>query len=248
LLRRRELTSEDVRRLVFDSIGLIAETQGELDLPICPHLDHTRQVLLNGKFFARPLPRKYVGQYHMAYGAFSPPASITLDSMIPFSDRPLDIPEVPTTLANYTATHEVIHADDHMGGDRMFMATQDHILHEHEDKLMKGMEIIKVSGDRCGIVSYDDLACLWAMQYVDMITHYRAYVVLRHGGFPRLDFVWDHMQNDFFPPKLLTKIEREKDTQYIFEDIIGQMGEYCLIDALLESTSIGDRAVCRYAV
>lgn len=248
MLRRRELTSEDVRRLVFDSIGLIAEAQEKLDLPICLHLGHTRELLITGRFFARPLPRKCVGLYHMAYGAFDPPASITLDSRIPFCDRPLNIPEVPETLAYYTATHEVIHADDHVGGDRMFTATRDHILDDHKDKLVKGMKIIEGSDDRCGIGSYDDLACLWAMQYVDMITHYRAYVVLRHGGFPKLDFVWDHMQNDFFPPNLLTKIEREKDTRYIFEDIIGQMGEYCLIDALMESSSIGKRAVCRYTV
>jgi len=56
------------------------------------------------------------------------------------------------------------------------------------------------------------------------------------------------MQNDFFPPNLLTRIEREKDTRYIFEGIIEQMGEYCLIDALMESSSIGKRAVCRYTV
>ncbi len=56
------------------------------------------------------------------------------------------------------------------------------------------------------------------------------------------------MQNDFFPPSLLTKIERDKDMRYVFDDIIGQMGEYCLIDALMESSSIGKRAGCRYTV
>jgi len=248
LLRRRELTSEDVRRLVFDSIGLVAEAQVKLDLPICPNLDYTRNLLMNGKFFATALPKKCIGSYHMAYGAFDPPASITLDSRIPFCDRPLNIPQVPETLAYYTATHEVIHADDHVGGDQMFAATKEHIVEEHEDKLAKGLEIIEGSDERCGIGSYDDLACLWAMQYVDLITHYKAYVVLRHGRYPKLDLVWDHMQNDFFPPKMLTKIECEKDTRYIFQNILGQMGEYCLIDALMESSSIGKRAVCSYTV
>ena len=184
----------------------------------------------------------------MAFGAFDPPASITLDSRIPFCDRPLDIPEVPETLAYYTATHEVIHADDHLGEDMMFNATRDHILCDHTDKLVKGMDIIEESEDRCGIRTYEDLACLWAMQYVDMITHYRAYVVLRHGGYPKLDLVWGHMQNDFFPPSLLTTIEREKDTGYVFDNIIGQMGAYCLIDALMESKSISRKACCRYTV
>lgn len=248
MLGRRELTSEDVRRLVFDSIGLIAEAQEMLDLPICPNLDHTRDILANGKFFARHLLYNTIGAYHMAYGAFDPPASITLDSRIPFCDRPLNIPEVPETLAYYTATHEVIHADDHLGGDNMFTATRDHILCDHMDKLAKGMDIIEGRDDRCGIGTYEDLACLWAMQYVDMITHYRAYVVLRHSGYPKLDFVWDRMQNDFFPPSLLTTIEMEKDARYVFDDIIGQMGKYCLIDALKESSSIRERAACRYTV
>jgi hypothetical protein len=56
------------------------------------------------------------------------------------------------------------------------------------------------------------------------------------------------MQNDFFPPSLLTTIEREKDARYVFDDIIGQMGKYCLIDALKESSSIRKRGVCQFTV
>jgi hypothetical protein len=46
---------------------------------------------------------------------------------------------------------------------------------------------------------------------------------------------------------MLTEIEREKGTKYVFESI-HHVGEYCLIDALMESSRIGDRAACTYAV
>ncbi len=55
------------------------------------------------------------------------------------------------------------------------------------------------------------------------------------------------MQDMLFPPRMLTEIEREKGTKSVFESI-RNVGEYCLIDALIESSSIGDRAACNYAV
>ena len=184
----------------------------------------------------------------MAFGAFEPPDTIILDSRIPFCDRPLNIPEVPHTLMRYTATHEVIHVDDHIGGDEIYSQTLEHILSEHQDKLEKGMRFIE-NEDCCDhIINVEELAGIWATQYVDMTTHYRTYIVLRQRGFPRLDLVWSRMQEDFFPPELLTKIEREKDTKYVLKSILCQVGEYCLIDAIMDSVNISDKASCNYTV
>jgi hypothetical protein len=248
LMGRRELTSGDVRKLVFKSIGMIVKTQRELKLQICPNIDETRERLRDGIFRAEQMPRNKVKPYHMDYGSFDPPATITLDSRLPFSDEPLHMPELPQTLEHFTATHEVIHADDYTGGDWMFTATREHILCEHRDKLEKGMRIIETErGSEC-IRSSEDLACLWAMQYVDMITHYRAYVVLRHHQFPKLDQIWRHLHNDFFQSNLLTQIEREKDIRYVFDHIIRRAGEYCIVDALKESVSIGKSKASRYTI
>jgi len=184
----------------------------------------------------------------MIYGAFEPPDTISLDRDLPYCDWPLDIPEFPFTMAQYTAIHETIHADDHNGGDKIYLSTMKHILDEHKDKLEKGMDIISQDQNSECIKSTEDLACLWAIQYMDILTHYRSYVVLRYHQFPKLDLVWRQMQNDFFPPSILTAIEQEKNTQYIFDNIIDRAGEYCLIDALMENQSIGEKNACKYTV
>lgn len=248
MLGRRELTSEDVRRLVFESIDLITEAQRELELPLCSNIRATSHRLREGRFKAVPLPRRRGGAYQMAYGSFEPPATITLDRKIPFCDRPLDIPDVPNTMAHYAASHEVIHADDHVGGDAIFTATREHIVSDHMDKLVKGMDIIENEGGCELIGCLEDLACFWAMQYVDMVTNYRAYVALRHHNFPRLNMIWDNMDKGFFPPNMLTQIEGERGIRYVFDVIVGGAGEYCLIDALMESKSISERNACRYTV
>jgi hypothetical protein len=247
-LRRRELTSKDVRELVFESILLIAETQQELGFPICPNIGRTWRVLKDGNFMAAHLPSERYETYQMAFGTFDPPNTIILDSRIPFYDRPLDIPEVPHTLMRYTATHEVIHVDDHLGEDAIYEGTKEHILSEHGDKLETGIEFIEREGCCDKIDGRKDLASLWAIQYVDMVTHYRTYVVLRQRNFPRLSLVWSNMQEGFFPPSLLTKIEREKDTGYVLESILNQVGEYCLIDAIMETASIAKKTAGKYTV
>jgi len=245
---RSELTPKDVKKLVLESIKLIENSQKELDVPICKNLKGTRKRLRNGTYKAEPFLRKLNVRYLTAHGSFNPPSTITLDSRLPFSDRPLDIPEIPHTLSYYTAIHEFIHADDYTGGDQLLIATTKHILSEHEDKLMKGMKIIESQGVKDYIGNNENLACLWAIQYVDMATHYRTYVVFRHSKFPRLDFIWSRLENDFFPPQLFTHIEREKDSRYIFENIIGKAGEYCLIDALSDFTDIGEKCAGKYTV
>ncbi|MGD2142719.1 MAG: hypothetical protein PVH79_04490 [Candidatus Bathyarchaeota archaeon] len=247
-MRRRELNSEDVRGLVFESILLIAETQQKLDLPICPNIQRTWSVLKDGHFMAAHLPQERGGDYQMAFGAFEPPDTIILDSRIPFCDRPLNVPEVPHTLMRYTAAHEVIHVDEYLGGDAIYEGTKRHMLTEHQDKLDKGMKFIDGEECRDKIDDEENLASLWAMQYVDMIIHYKTYVVLREKNFPRLELVWSRMQDGFFPPEILTQIEREKDKRYVFESIISQVGEYCLIDAMMETASLAEKAACKYTV
>ena len=246
MIGRRELTSEDVRRLVFESLDLIAEAQKELDLPICPNIYETRERLRGGRFRARRLPRSRAWSYKMAYGSFNPPSTITLDSDLPFCDWPLEIPEFPHTMSYYTATKEVIHADDHTGGDAVYKATRDHILTDHWDKLVRGMGIIEGEGGCDLIHGYNDLAHLWAIQYVDMITHFRTYVTLRRQNFPKLDMIWEGLQDDFFPPNILTKIESEKGIRYVFDITLCRAGEYCLIDALIESQGIRDKNAYKY--
>ena len=245
---RRELTPADVRSLVFEAIGMVADTQRVLDLPICPHIEETREVLRGGEFRADPLLRNR-GCYRAAeYGAFEPPSTIILDSRLPFCDRPLSIPELPSTLAHYCATHKVVHADDHTGGDLLLRATKRHILRDHGDKLERGMTIIeeKLGGD-C-IHGYDDLACLWALQYVDMVAHYKAYTVLRHNGLPKLDFIWTGLSDSYFSPNLLTCIEHQKGIDHVFDAIAERAGEYCLIEALDESEIIKKKNMDRYTV
>jgi len=245
---RRGLTAEDVRSLVLYSIELIVCTQNQLNLPICTNIETTYSKLSNGQFCAISLSKERDSQYRMVYGSFEPPDIISLDRDLLYCDLPLNIPEFPFTMAHYTAIHETIHADDHNGGDKNYLATMNHIIEEHRDKLEKSMEIISKDQNNDCINDVEDLACLWAIQFMDILTHYRSFVVLRHHQFPKLDLVWRQMQNDFFPPSMITKIEQEKNTQYIFDEIIGKAGEYCLIDALMENHSIGEKNACKYAI
>jgi len=252
---RRALTSEDVRKLVFLAIEMIADVQRETNLPICPRIEETQERLWKGDFRTEILNlERYTidydrnRPYKMDYGAFEPPSTIILDSELPFCDKPLSIPQLPETLAIYSATHEVIHADDFTGGDTIQVKTRKHILSDHMDKLEKGMWIIEQGDDTGCIGSRMELAELWASQYVDMATHYRAYFVLRQRQLPRLDLIWSGLRNDFFPPNLLTCIERQRGTSYIFDTIIKRAGSYCLIDALREFEGIGERSACSYTV
>ena len=248
MIGRRRLNAEDVRELVFESVELIDEAQMKLQLPICPNLSATRKALDRGIFRASSLQSKRDGKYHTLFGDFAPPATIILDDELPFCDSPLDIPEVPRTMTYYTSVHEVIHADDYAGGDLTFTATREHILENHGDKLRMSMEIIRERADDDCIGSDEELAGLWAIQYADLLTHYRSYVVLRHHRFPKLGHIWDCMQSDLFPPNLLTKIETEKGTRYVFDEIIERVGEYCIIDALKETMNIGEKAADTYTI
>ncbi len=247
MLKRRELRPSDVRGLVFEAMLLLAETQKKTNLSICPNLEKTYRILKNGQFKSLHLPKKRDGIYQMEFGAYEPPATIIMDSRIPFVDRPLNIPEIPHTLLRYIAIHEVIHVDDHLGGDHLFNGTKKHILKDHDDKLVKGMAFIENNGHCDQIKSKVDLASIWSSQYADMVSHFKTFVTLRSNNFPKLYYIWSKMQEGSFPPRTLEEIEREKGIRYIFR-CISYVGKYCLIDAVMESSNIGEKTTCKYIV
>jgi len=186
--------------------------------------------------------------YAMDYGSFVPPDTILLDKNLPSSDHPMNLPEFAETITMYSALHEVLHADDHMNGDRLLIGTRKHVLREHRDKLSKSMRIIEYEGGCDAIRNFKDLATLWGVQYSDMVTHYKGYVILRHMGYPKLEHLWSSLREDYFPPNLLTCIERTKGTDYVFSLFTDRIGEYCLIDALEEYNSIKERNCSSYMV
>jgi hypothetical protein len=247
-LERRRLTHEDVRRLVTGSIELICEAQLELNLPIGPHINETRVQLIDGDCLAESLEAIRGRQYGMDFGCFTPPSTIVLDRDLPFSDKPMDIPELASTLSLYTAVHEVLHADDWVGGDRLHRVTHDHMLREHKDNLEKALDFIRDDKGTDCIQTVSELANLNAAHYVDMVTHFRSFVALRYAEAPKLDMIWDKMSINFFPPNLLTMIEVEKGTEYVFYLFTERAGDYCLIDAFEEYESIGKRSACTYTV
>jgi hypothetical protein len=248
MIGRRELTCDDVRKLVFTAVSLIVEVQQKLDLPICPHLDDTRERLLVGEFRAEAIPKNGNSSCAFEYGAFDPPSTIILDSNLPFCDSPHNIPQLPNTLSTYCATHEVIHADDYTGFNVLLLATFRHIINDHVDKLESGMQLIEEEGGRSCIGDIEELAELWAMQYVDMVTHYRSYVVLRNKQFPKLDLIWIKLRNHLFPPNLLSCIERKKGIDYVFDILTRRAGDYCLVDALKEFENIDAKNAAVYTV
>jgi hypothetical protein len=248
LTLRKELTDSDVRQLVRDSLNLISRTQRQLNLPIMPNLTSTIKRLKQGNFKAMYINNPKGKNYNMDFGSFRPPASIFLDKRLPSSDHPLDMPDFADTMTVYSAVHEIIHADDHSGGDELLLATCRHILKTHEDKLARSLQIIINEGGDSIIKDYEDLATLWAIQYVDMVTHYRSYVVLRYMQFPKIEQIWSRLSNDYFPPNLLTCIEVSRGTEYVFSLFTERIGEYCLIEALEEYNCMKEREAQSYMV
>ncbi len=245
---RRELSDRDVQRIVEESIDLIKSTQDETQLPISPNIHSTFHRLKRGKFKAEYINEKENRAYAMKFGTFHPPRTIILDKRLPSCDHPLDMPDFAETMMAYCGVHEVIHADDHTGGDKLLLASKKHILESHENKLEKSMKIIMDEGDTSCIKGYDDLASLWAIQFVDMITHYRSYVVLRHSEYPKLEHIWASLRNDLFPPNLLTNIEIVKGLNYVFSLFTDKMGEYCMIEALDECSRLKEKRCASYMV
>jgi hypothetical protein len=248
LTLRKELSDGDVREIVRESLKLIRATQRATQLPISPNIGSTTHRLSKGEFKAKHINNGRGRAYAMDFGTFQPPNIIHLDKRLPSCDHPMHMPDFAETMTAYSAIHEVLHADDHTGGDKLLLATRRHILESHEDKLEKSMEIIREDGGYVGIDSYADLASLWAVQYVDMVTHYRSYVVLRHHRYPKLDQIWSRLRNDYFPPNLLTNIEVTKGVDYVFSLFTERIGEYCLIEALDEYQKLKEKQSASYMV
>ncbi|MCP8310939.1 MAG: hypothetical protein L6N94_05520 [Candidatus Methylarchaceae archaeon HK01M] len=237
----KELSDDNVHDLVYESIELIKKVQRQLQLPISPNLRRTIKRLKNGCFKAEHIRGLRKNKYTMEYGMFIPPSTIILDKHLLKSDKPMDIPEFVDTFMVYNAVHEVLHADDNVGGDKLLLSTLEHIIKIHGDKLEKSMEIIKEEGNHDCIRNKKDLAFLWAIQYNDVVTHYRTYVVLRHMKYPKLDHIWSRLRKDYFPPHLLTNIEIVKGIKYVFSLFTEKLGEYCLIEAYKEHVDIKER-------
>jgi hypothetical protein len=195
-----------------------------------------------------PLNEKRHGKVQMDFGSFIPPDTIILDDDLPNSDYPLNIPELAKTLTYYSAVREVIHASDHIEGNSLLLKTRSHILQEHKDKLRKGMEVIEEQGGAKCINDYKDLSSFWALQYVDVVTHYKSYIVLRFKKFPKIEDIWSRLLEEPLPPNLLTCIERHKDMLYIFELFTEKKGRYCIIEAFQEYQEIKEKQVNSYTV
>jgi hypothetical protein len=110
------------------------------------------------------------------------------------------------------------------------------------------MQILTKKKETSCIQNFEDLASLWSIQYVDMTTHYRAYTVLRYKKYKKLDRIWTQLDKDYFPPNLLTCIEIEKGTDYVFSLFTELIGDYCLIEALEEYKAIKEKNVCSYTI
>jgi hypothetical protein len=213
-----------------------------------PNFVITSRRLKQGNFKAMYINNPRGKNYSMDFGSFQPPANIYLDKRLPSSDHPMNIPDFAGTLTVYCAVHEIIHADDHAGGDQLLLATCNHILETHVDKLERSLQIINNEGGNNVIKDYEDLASLWAIQYVDMVTHYRSYIVLRHMQFPKIDQIWSRLSNDYFPPNLLTCIEASRGSNYVFSLFTERIGEYCLIEALDEYNCMKQKETLSYMV
>ena len=142
----------------------------------------------------------------------------------------------------------MVNADDYVGGDRLLRRTVEHIISDHSNELRKGMIVIKSNGGCNCIPNSNDLADLWAMQYVDAVAHYRAFVALRHRGLPMLDQIWARLSDDPLSPSLFTYLEQQRGVNEIFDIVTNGAGEYCLIEALKECQGISERNAYAYTV
>lgn len=222
----------------------------EHKLPLCTDIEETGRRLRAGTLKAEKIPyeRRVNSFYAFSYSYFCPPSTVCLDSRRPFWDKALCYPEVVETATQYCAVHEVVHADDFSQGDRIVAETAKHIQKAHQDKLKTSIELLKKSRAPDFLKQGGNLIKIWAEQYADMITHYRAYLVLRQKRFPKIDYIWSCLGSHYFPPNLLTSIECAKGTEYVLKRITESLGEYCLVEALGEFDEILQRNSKRYTV
>ena len=245
-----ELTSEDVRKLVFKAVDLIVEVRDETRLPLCPNVEETGKRLEKGTFKAEKMPyeRRMKSFYAFTYSYFCPPSTISIDSRRPFWDKPLVFPEIVDTALQYCAVHEVIHAYDFGQGNRIVAETARHIEKAHPDKLKTSIALLRRSQAPNFLRHGENLVKIWSEQYADMVTHYRTYIILSHKQLPKVDYIWSWLGSHYFPPNLLTSIECGKGQEYVLKRITDGIGEYCLVEALGEVDQILESNSKRYTV
>ncbi|MBM3292092.1 hypothetical protein FJY84_05390 [Candidatus Bathyarchaeota archaeon] len=248
MIERRQLSDNDVRRIILGSVELVIEAQKNLRLNISPNILETKKNLFYGNLLAETPLNTSECAYGMDYGCFTPPSTIKLEGRLPFSDHPMDLPDLASTLTLYSAVHEVVHADDFIGGDKLFFKTKKHMLNDHYDKLQSALNFIHKQGENNCIRTINDLVKLSAKHYVDMVTHYRSYIILRYSAVPKLDLIWDRLNDYYFPPNLLTKIEYDKGVDYIFSLFNEKAGKYCLIEAFDEYENISKKNLNKFVV
>lgn len=245
---RIELNSNDVQEIVIECIDRIENVQMALNLPICLNIEKTKEQLHEGFFKIESFIMRRTGRYRLDYASFKPPSTIVLNSQILTCEKDLNTIGIYPSLVRYCITREVLKVDDYVGGNIMLNKTREHILRDHTDKLEKGMQIVIINEGEDYIKDLEDLAYLWANQYIEMVNNYKAYVVLRHHKLPKLNLIWNLLKDELFSPSIFTCLENHLGTSGVFNIITNMIGRYCLIEALNESKKILDENVSKYVI
>ena len=204
--------------------------------------------LREGSFKIEPFNMRLTGRHKLEYASFKPPSTIVLNSRILTCEKDLNVRDIYSPLVHYSITREVLKMDDYIGGNILLKRTMEHILKDHRDKLESGMLIVRNNNGEEYIKSIEDLASLWASQYVEMIMHYKTYVVHRYHKLPKLDFIWNLLKEELFPPSIFTCLENHLGINGVFDIITNMIGKYCLIEALNESKKIFDQNASKYVI
>jgi len=250
ILKQEKLTSDRVRKLVLESVKLIRKTRGELKLPLFKTIEETGERLKKGVFRAESFPVRRLSHYVYAkvYGYFKSPSTIVLDENLPLLGKTFNQPLLAHTATYYCAIHEVIHADDYTDHNRIIGNTLRHIKRAHKSELKKTSRVLsRHSNGRWG-GSEDEIMRIWAYQYADSATHYRAYVVQKHNGFSKIDDIWVSLYNSIFSPRLFTVLEKERGLEYTSNFLSEGIGKACVVEIANEYEEISQRRARVYTV
>ena len=234
----------------MESIDLVRETRDELNLPLFRKIEETGKRLRKGSFRAERFPVRRLSHliYAKAYGYFKRPSTIVLDEDLPLLGEPFNQPLLARTAAYYCAAHEVIHADDYTDNNRIIKETLRHIQGKHKNELEKAsIALSRYSRGTWG-GSREAVIHTWAYQYTDSATHYRAYLVLHHKKFPKIDDIWVSLYNSIFSPRLFTTIEKEKGLSHTANLLSKGIGRVCIVEISQEFEEISRKKAGTYTV
>jgi hypothetical protein len=250
IIEQKKLSSDTVRRLVLKSVELVRETRDDLNLPLFKQIEKTGERLKHGIFRAESFLLRWLSHfvYAKAYGYFKSPSTIVLDEDLSSSGKLFNQPLLATTATYYCAVHEVIHADDYTDNNKIIRETLRHIERKHMDKLAEASSILSRHSRRTRRRGQRVVMKTWAYQYVDSATHYRAYLVLKHKKFPKIDNIWVSLYNSIFSPTLFTTIEKEKGLQYTVNLLSEQIGRMCIVEIVKEFEKISQKKARAYTV